>query len=758
MNRSPTDPIKDRPNPDNLRDSDSIFTSEIGEVRPDTDGSDPDEAVLAQEFRQKHDYAKGGSEAWRYHARRAFNYYENDQRPPEIRDDDDAIYMILNVIRNRVDTRVGILSSAKPRSELTARGIKNEDTTRGFRDLMEFASDKLNFDTQVVHCIKDMTICGLSALKLDIDYEKKMDTQHGPVDGDLDLSVQSGLEIYLDPGNKSPSIYGKRGAEYFTIEEEVAQEELLMAYPKKAYRIKGADDRMRGATTGQSSASSTRDFARDTHSDQGDDDSRGSIDRDHSEPMLRRVTIWYQRREDTVLLWEVDAETGKWEAAIDVMGEPVSADNISDSDPNYWIQHQVQHEWWTAAIVDDVLLYNHKGQFEHGMPPYVFFCGTLHHDEATPFGEVHRLIDAQDFFNKINSLIVDNAIRNNNSGWMVEDGALDANAEQDLEERGSEPGFILKTRPEALSTGAIKRLEPGQLSSALYTIQNALRTLLDELSSLYQTQRGGMPYETSGKAIIALQQAGDTALVMSQRSIEASTTLYGRLLLSMIQQFYSFEKAWSISDQVRDESYHYLTSRGWDESQGKASLALYKLMDGDVKSGKEPEAKLLLKDFSAAQFSVKVTMGTGHERSREQKIEDAKMVLETTGGVPSAVRHVLTELEVPEKSEILSEMSGRDQLMQITQALEQNGGDPAVIGQFAEAMSDPTMSQILTMLLSQPDLLMKAVSESQTFMQMAQQQPIDDKGQPQGGPQQGQPSMGQPQGQPLSGPPQQIAA
>ena len=103
-------------------------------------------------------------------------------------------------------------------------------------------------------------------------------------------------------------------------------------------------------------------------------------------------------------------------------------------------------------------------------------------------------------------------------------------------------------------------------------------------------------------------------------------------------------------------------------------------------------------------------------------------------------------------------MSGRDQLMQVTQALEQNGGDPAVIGQFAEAMSDPTMSQILTMLLSQPDLLMKAVSESQTFMQMAQQQPIDDKGQPQGGPQQGQPSMGQPQGQPLSGPPQQIAA
>lgn len=708
-------------------ESASIFTTG-GEVRPSDDIPEEakaaaEESRLIDDIKRKHQAAKAGSELWRYHARRAYNYYENDQRPPEIRDDEDAFYLILNLIRNRTDTKVGTLVAAKPRAEMSARGIEDEEISAAFRDLTEFSFDKTDLDGNLHAAVADMVKVGLGILEEVISDEEVQYTTHGEVIGDVQTYHRSSLEFFIDPTNRSFNLNGPRGAHYFTIEEEVPTEEVLMRYPRKAWLI--SDNRgsqSRGTTT--KDATYTDDFDGNAHTDAGDDTSESPKGRQLAEPSKTLVTIWYKKRIDEPHVWARDPKTGAWDLALDEAGAPIDVDDIGDDDPNFWTEVRVRRVWWTAAIVDDVLLYNYKSPYHHGSHPYAFFVGTLHHDEATPYGEIHRLIDAQDLFNKVNSLVIDNAARNNNAGWTVEEGALDEEMMQALEERGSDPGFILKTRPGAVSSGAVKRLEPGQLSTALYTIQADIRVLFDELSSLYQTQRGGMPYDTSGKAIIALQQAGDTAMVGLQRNIETGLTTLGKKRLSNIQQFWTIEKAWRVTDKLKDAAYHYVTQLQYSPKEEQNTLQLWKLEDGDPREGTPAQAKRLLEDFTATYYDVKITMGTGHERSREQRLEEARAVVEVTGGVPSAVRNLLSELEVPDKQEILREMKERDQLAQMAKGMEESGVQPQMLQDLGPLMADPVLSQILGMVAQNPQLLLKAASESPTFMKYAQQAPL----------------------------------
>lgn len=706
------------------------------EVRP-SDEPAPDsqamyeEMALVQDIKKKHQAAVAGSEEWRFHARRAYNYYENDQRPPEIRDDEDTFYLILNLIRNRSDTRVGTLTAAKPRVEMRARGIEDEDVALAFRDLVEFSFDKTGLDADLHAAIADQDKVGLGILEEVISDEEVQHTNHGDVVGDVQTYYRSPLEFFVDPSNRSFDFRGPRGAGFFTIEEEVPDEELRLRYPKKALRIFPAEGTQGRPPFARShGASVVRDFERDAHSSEGDDTSEDPKSRSLAEPTKTLITIWYKRRFAEPHVWARDPETGAWDIATDEDGEQVSVDDIGDDDPNYWVDVRMRHEWWTAAIVDDVLLYNYKSPYRHESHPFAFFVGTLHHDEATPYGAIHRLIDAQDMFNKINSLVIDNAVRNNNAGWMIEEGALDEGEEQDLRESGSDPGYVLKARPGAVSSGAVRRMEPGQIATALYTIQNDIRVLFDELSSLYQTQRGGMPYETSGKAIVALQQAGDTALVGTQRNIETGMTTLGEKRLSNIQQFWTIEKAWRVTDRLKDAAHHYITQLQYNGREGQNTLSLWRLDDGDEREGTEAEAKLLLEDFTATYYDVTVTMGTGHDRSREERLADARAVVEVTGGVPSAIRHLLNELEVPDKSEMLREMKERDALAQMAQQMEQSGVSPQMVPQLGQMASDPVMAQVIQMMHQNPQAVMRALAQDPEIMQMAQQVPLQ-QGQPQ---------------------------
>ncbi len=663
-----------------------------------TRGRTTTEEGIVQEVLRRYQVGRAASTDWRREARRAYNYYENAQRPPEIDEYDDVLYVTLNLVRSRVDTKVGILTQPKPRADVQGRGLEDADVAAAFKDLLEYSADEDRFDTIVQDSIADMCKCGLGVLEEELDPDAEQLTRHGWVRGKLGVVPGNPLDYTIDPKNRTRSFWNrKHGPDWYFTETDEIVAELMMLYPSKARRLESLD-KATDPETYPTVPTVNDDY--EGVDEEGADDSDGEAKDStqyRADSTVKVLTHWFIKPKQVELVFEKDKE-GRLIPAVDPdTNETLTGDDLKRMDKElrgqYEVVHKIEREVWTCGIAKDILLWMYKSPYKHNRWPAVFFSSTMHRGKPMPFGEIHNLFDAQDLYNKLNSVILDNAIRTNNAGWVLEEGAMDPDEEQRLEDEGSEPGFVAKTRMGRAD--GLRRLEPGQLPHGLWEIQRDVRVTFDELSSLYQTQRGGMPYETSGKAIMALQEAGDTALVQLQRSVEDAITDWGRKRLSNIQQFYTFEKQWRISDKMKEQTHYLITQlqkktdpvTGQQMNEEDATLHMYKLEDDN------PEPTLLTEDFTAPMFDLKFIMGTGHLRSRDQKVKEAEMLFDR-GAVDE--EYLAREFEVEGYSEIRRRMDERNPVIQLGTQVQQMMEDPNIGGLVSMIVEDPgTLVQIL---------------------------------------------------------------
>tara|TARA_R110000824_G_scaffold167283_1_gene344167 strand:- start:8183 stop:10342 length:2160 start_codon:yes stop_codon:yes gene_type:complete len=642
--------------------------------------------------RQRHDVGLSASQSWRREARRGFNYYENAQRPPAVEGYEDVLYITLNLVKARLDTKVGILTQAKPRPEVIGRGAEDMEVAAAFKDLLQYSLDEDRLDTRILDAVGDMMKCGLGVLEEVFNPDHKQLTRHGWAPGKIELSVGDPLKYVVDPGNRSSTFWGDGGPDWYFTEHRATIDELIMRYPEHKLQLEtmrtdirsGEDSAESIQSTDDDYASSGFDGTDDSGSDEGASESYDSQD------MVPQLIHWYKKDVPVDRIFKLDPENGSWQLAQTAEGDAITDAGMipEDDEDNYEVIRSIEQEVWTCSVVGELLLYNRHSPYTHGKWPVIFFSGTMHRGQAMPYGEVHNLFDAQDLYNKLMSVTLDNAIRSNNTGWQLEEGAMDPKEEERLTNEGGQPGFIARLRMGRID--GLRRLEPGSLPRGLWEIQKDIRTTFDELSSLYQTQRGGMPYETSGKAVIALQQAADSALVHLQRHIEWAINDLGRKRLSNIQQFYTYERAWRISDKVKEMDFHIITELGFNEQEGDTSLHLLKAEPGN------PEPILLLKDFTKPEFDVKFVMGTGHERSRDERLKEAQFLFSAGAVDPE---YLMKEFEVEGRREITDRMQEKNDILQL--------------GVQVQTMLEDEMAGPLMMLaLNKPNILMEALIQA----------------------------------------------
>lgn len=655
------------------------------------------EEDIVRELQHRFEAARTASATWRQEARRAFNYYENSQRPPEVDDYDDVLYITLNLVRSRIDTAVGILTSAKPRCHLIGRGIEDVDVAQAYQDLLEYSADEDFIDNLIEEVASDYCKCGFGVMEeeLDPDEEKGQLTKHGWVKGKLRAQKGDCLSYYIDPRNRSRRFEGKYGAQWYFVESEESLADLMMLYPGKKSRLETLFQKPPADLTDVKPA--IGDDYEGYTTEGADDASDASHDRHpyRAEPTVKVRTHWFIATDTQEVVFMFD-EDRRPTPAVDEFDQPIMPDDLKRMDKDvrkdYFIKTDITREVWTAAYVDNVLLYMHKSPYRHNKWPATFFGATMHRDKPMPYGMVHNLFDAQDLYNKLNSVILDNAIRSNNTGWVLEEGAMSEYEEERLVEEGSSPGFIAKVRMGRRD--GLDRIEPGQLPRGLWEIQRDIRQTFDELSSLYQTQRGGMPYETSGKAVIALQNAADMALTDLQRGMELGITMWGKKRLTNIQQFYTYERTWRISDRIK-EADHYLVTQlekpknqqGMPMMEEPATLSMYRLEDGN------PEPVKLVDDFEKPEFDIKFIVDSSKQRSREEKLKEATFLFEAQA-VDQA--YLLQEYEVEGRSEILKRMDEKNQVLQM--------GNKVM-----EMMENQNIAPLVQTMMENPDQLMQAL-------------------------------------------------
>jgi len=684
---------------------------------------------------KRQQYSSMSTAEWREGGRKGYNFYESAQVPLEVSRMETDFPVSLNLVKGRIDTKVGILTAGKPITELDPVGAEDMEAVEAFKHIFQDSQKKSRVPYKTQRGVADMAKCGLAVYYEGVNPNKEQPTIHGKVPGDLDLSWVDPLTVYPDPANRDPAFRDEAAGRWYNILDEPRLAELIQQHPQFKTELLGVSAASRnnilhsldrdydqiGANTQR--VRSSHGIAESDNSTE--EDKNPKSDKADPDARIQTLTCYYMEHESIEQVWYHDPMTGvsklaKFEEFEDqpvldpetkqmhfttvtssrfmVPGDIPKGNKNEDptqNQDNYEVRVKLLPRPRVCLIAGEILLYDRPVGYHHGHFPHVFLMGTMHRNKPLGYGEVHNLFEAQTLFNMLNSLLLENTVKTNNSGWIYESGALTPEQERKLKRSGGEPGFTLKVNRGRIR--AIDRIEPGRFPEGIYRLQSDLRILFDDLSELFQTQRGGMPYETSGKAVIALQQAADVSLAQLQRHVEEFLTWQGRLRLSNIQQFYTWERAWRVSNKMREETHYLVTKLKVQEdfkgrSQGGApTLHLMKFEDG---TGRQAE---LLKDFSIAEFDITIQITSEHRRSEEQELEYTQY-LRSIEAIDNEA--VLEMLNVPGRKRIQERMDQRNQVLAL--------GEKAL----AWLEEDPQVFQLVNIAIEQPQVLMQVLQQA----------------------------------------------
>uniref|UniRef100_A0A6M3IJW3 Portal protein n=1 Tax=viral metagenome TaxID=1070528 RepID=A0A6M3IJW3_9ZZZZ len=693
----------------------------IGEVQPSAPYSQEHEKFVAM-MKDDHKRARKASGIWRKTAIDCYDYVYGRQAPKN----QNVFYMVLNLIIHRFLTKAGILTAGKPSAQISARSTRGGlDLEAGaiMKDLVEYGAEKDYLDTLIQDAVQDQLICGLGVLEEAYDITKKRWTnRHGHVYGKIVITKEDPLCYAFDPDNRDERMWGDTGPEYYTKIVELSRARLKVLYPGKKDQIAEVE-----ATSEKDDEDEEPEHSGGVYSP----DQTGDREPKNSDK-LQLVEYHYKRMTPTAVVQKIyrtpdgapghieiaklpdwEAEEGQTDEDYEFAkyGKPgayVDSDNIPQNEDGeergvddkgeftYQKLAVPDEEIWEAAYLGNILLYNMPSIYKHGRWKAIFFTGMLRRSgegyDPIPYGAIDQLIVPQDVINTNVSLIQDNARRINNPLTVVQPEAIIASQRGRIPQILAGPAPMLILEKGHTPDQVVKQFPPGPIPSQLLEFVDWIRVLIDEIASIAQVQRGGMPYDTSGKALEHLLQASDTALVNLQRNIEYAVTYWGENRVHNTQQFMTLEDSLRISDDLKSYQveWKYYTDPEAPEEGTKLSLYKYE----DFEPGKEPpEPKQILTDWSIADYDVQVGIKSNKGRDPEAELERDLKMLEL--GVVDRQYLIEQNEGIKNKRELLQRMQKKDEAMQAIEQWQQMLQDDSPQGILAKASQIPEVTDVI---------------------------------------------------------------
>ena len=187
--------------------------------------------------------------------------------------------------------------------------------------------------------------------------------------------------------------------------------------------------------------------------------------------------------------------------------------------------------------------YAERGWYDHGQYPFVF--DRLYNMQGTPcgFGYVDIMRDTQTYIDRLNSVILKNALAASRVRYFVKgDGSVN---EEEFADIGNE---LVHVSSSSLGEDSIRQIGTSPLSP-IYT--HILDMKIDELKETSAnrdfTQGSSIGGVTSGTAISALQNAGNKIMRDMIGSTYESVSEVGKLVIELIRQFYTEPRSFRIT-------------------------------------------------------------------------------------------------------------------------------------------------------------------------------------------------------------------
>lgn len=442
---------------------------------------------------------------------------------------------------NRVAPIFRLICGSRPQIESKFAAVSDDDVTKApiLNACKVHIDDYNSWDHQSDEVFKHGAALNRAAVYLYPNYDTN-------VQGEVGKKFINGLNIVLDPNSRTRDY---SDTECMFVEDWPLLEELIRDYPEHEQRLNEI---------------------KNWSSEGGSKSRSGSEADEYTDPMAnwwnqvegraKVVTWWYKEYQKVTRI--INNETGDSQ---DVEGRK------ADAEKQY--QQQVQSgqisvfelKFVTVKYMiftgEDLILEEGITPWERpdgrptllsrNFPVVVFETDRIYtRYKSELINSIDNLKDPQKYYNKLVSNILAILGTQSNSGWIREEGTLDAANEEKLKKFGSTPGVEIVVKKNALVENRIHKIEPsappqGQMAEARVIAEDLLN--ISGVESLVSTQSLGK--DASGYAIEQKQAQGGNIISWIYDSYRAFNHRLARFEIDAIQRLYDYEKVIRIRGQ-----------------------------------------------------------------------------------------------------------------------------------------------------------------------------------------------------------------
>jgi hypothetical protein len=200
---------------------------------------------------------------------------------------------------------------------------------------------------------------------------------------------------------------------------------------------------------------------------------------------------------------------------------------------------------WTVST-KTVVLHDDWSPYDHFtiVPYFPYFR------RGVTIGLVDNLIKTQEMLNKTFSQILHVINTTANSGWIVEENSLTNMETEDLEDHGATTGLVIEHKP---GRNPPEKIEPNEVPNGLQNMVSQAVELIQLISGVTETFKGGKGPEVSGVAIQSRVHQSAIQLAAPIDNLFRTRHLLADRLLKLIQQFYTEQRTFLVLDESTEQ-------------------------------------------------------------------------------------------------------------------------------------------------------------------------------------------------------------
>ena len=261
---------------------------------------------------------------------------------------------------------------------------------------------------------------------------------------------------------------------------------------------------------------------------------------------------------------------------------------------------------WTVTA-GDVVLHDDWSPYRHfTVVPYF-----PHFRYGRTVGIVENLLSPQEILNKASSQELHVINTTANSGWVVEENSLVNMSIEELEARGAQTGLVVEYRKGAEPP---TKIQPNQIPSGLDRITYKAEEHIKTISAVSDSMQGFDREDVAAKAIAYKQQRGSVNLSKVLDNLERTDWILARLVLSLVQQYYSDERVLNIT---RD-----------DFTRDTETLTI---------NQRDPETGAITNDLTLGEYDIVITSSPYRASLEDSQFEQARALRELGIPIPDDV-------------------------------------------------------------------------------------------------------------------------